>query len=101
ARGVSYKLVTPTYEEDIFVPVPGKFTVYNTLAVIATCYALEIPKEIVLNGLKNTGGVAGRFEAISNETGISVIVDYAHTPDALENVIKTAREFVKNRIITV
>lgn len=101
ARGVSYKLVTPTYEEDIFVPVPGKFTVYNTLAVIATCYALEIPKQIVLNGLKNTGGVAGRFEAISNETGISVIVDYAHTPDALENVIKTAREFVKNRIITV
>lgn len=101
ARGVSYKLVTPTYEEDIFVPVPGKFTVYNTLAVIAACYALEIPKEIVLNGLKNTGGVAGRFEAISNETGISVIVDYAHTPDALENVIKTAREFVKNRIITV
>ncbi|MDU7904447.1 MAG: UDP-N-acetylmuramyl-tripeptide synthetase [Peptostreptococcaceae bacterium] len=101
ARGVSYKLVTPTYEEDIFVPVPGKFTVYNTLAVIATCYALEIPKEIVLNGLKNTGGVAGRFEAISNETGISVIVDYAHTPDALENVINTAREFVKNRIITV
>lgn len=101
ARGVSYKLVTPTYEEDIFVPVPGKFTVYNTLAVIATCYALGIPKEIVLNGLKNTGGVAGRFEAISNETGISVIVDYAHTPDALENVIKTAREFVKNRIITV
>ncbi|MCU9813674.1 UDP-N-acetylmuramoyl-L-alanyl-D-glutamate--2,6-diaminopimelate ligase [Paraclostridium sp. AKS73] len=101
SRGVSYKLVTPTYEEDIFVPVPGKFTVYNTLAVIAACYALEIPKEIVLNGLKNTGGVAGRFEAISNETGISVIVDYAHTPDALENVIKTAREFVKNRIITV
>lgn len=101
ARGVSYRLITPTYEADVFVPVPGKFTVYNTLAVIATCYALEIPKEIVLAGLRNTGGVAGRFEAISNEAGISVIVDYAHTPDALENVIKTAREFVKNRIITV
>ena len=101
ARGVSYRLITPTYEEDIFVPVPGKFTVYNTLAVIATCYALEIPKEIVINGLKNTGGVAGRFETISNDKGISVIVDYAHTPDALENVIKTAREFAKNRIITV
>jgi UDP-N-acetylmuramoyl-L-alanyl-D-glutamate--2,6-diaminopimelate ligase len=101
ARGVSYRLITPTYEEDIFVPVPGKFTVYNTLAVIATCYALEIPKEIVINGLKNTGGVAGRFETISNDKGISVIVDYAHTPDALENVIKTAREFAKNKIITV
>ncbi|MEG0180698.1 MAG: UDP-N-acetylmuramoyl-L-alanyl-D-glutamate--2,6-diaminopimelate ligase, partial [Peptostreptococcaceae bacterium] len=101
ARGVSYRLITPTYEEDVFVPVPGKFTVYNTLAVIATCYALEIPKKIVIDGLKNTGGVAGRFETISNDTGISVIVDYAHTPDALENVIKTAREFAKKRIITV
>lgn len=101
ARGVSYRLITPTYETDIFVPVPGKFTVYNTLSVIATCYALGIDKDVVINGLKNTGGVAGRFEAISNDTGISVIVDYAHTPDALENVIKTAREFVKNRIITV
>ncbi|MBC6004034.1 MAG: UDP-N-acetylmuramoyl-L-alanyl-D-glutamate--2,6-diaminopimelate ligase [Paeniclostridium sordellii] len=101
ARGVSYKLITPTYEEDVFVPVPGKFTVYNTLAVIATCYALGIDKDVVINGLKNTGGVAGRFEAISNDTGISVIVDYAHTPDALENVIKTAKEFAKNKIITV
>ncbi|MFR3072556.1 MAG: Mur ligase family protein, partial [Paeniclostridium sp.] len=101
ARGVSYKLITPTYEEDVFVPVPGKFTVYNTLAVIATCYALGIDKDVVINELKNTGGVAGRFEAISNDTGISVIVDYAHTPDALENVIKTAREFAKNKIITV
>lgn len=101
ARGVSYKLITPTYEEDVFIPVPGKFTVYNTLAVIAACYALGIDKDVVINGLKSTGGVAGRFEAISNDTGISVIVDYAHTPDALENVIKTAREFAKNRIITV
>ena len=101
ARGVSYKLITPTYEEKVFVPVPGKFTVYNTLAVIATCYSLGIDKDIIINGLKNTGGVAGRFETIVNDKGISVIVDYAHTPDALENVIKTAQEFAKNRIITV
>ncbi|MGL5316044.1 MAG: UDP-N-acetylmuramoyl-L-alanyl-D-glutamate--2,6-diaminopimelate ligase [Peptostreptococcaceae bacterium] len=101
ARGVAYTLTTPTYTEEIFVPVPGKFTVYNTLAVIAACYMLNIPKEVVINGLKNTGGVAGRFETISNDKGISVIVDYAHTPDALENILNTAKEFAKGNIITV
>ncbi len=101
ASGVSYKLTTPTYEEEIFVPVPGKFTVYNTLAVIAACYMLNIPKEVVIEGLKNTSGVAGRFETIQNDKGISVIVDYAHTPDALENILNTAKEFAKGNIITV
>lgn len=101
ASGVSYRLITPSYEEDIFVPVPGKFTVYNTLAVIATSYLLGIDKEIIKESLRMTKGVPGRFEAIQNDKGIHVIVDYAHTPDALENVISTARGFAKSRIITV
>ena len=101
ASGVSYTLVTPTYEEEMFVPVPGKFTVYNTLAVIAACYMLNIPKEIVKDGLGKTKGVAGRFETITNDKGISVIVDYAHTPDALENILNTAKGFAKSNIITV
>lgn len=101
ARGVAYTLKTPTYTEEIFVPVPGKFTVYNTLAVIAACYMLNIPKQVVISGLRNTGGVAGRFETITNDKGISVIVDYAHTPDALENILNTAKEFAKGDIITV
>ena len=101
ACGVKYKLTTPTYSADVFVPVPGKFTVYNTLAVIAACYALNIPKEVILETLAKTGGVAGRFETVPNDKGISVIVDYAHTPDALENILNTAREFAKGRIITI
>ena len=101
ACGVSYTLVTPTYEEEMFVPVPGKFTVYNTLAVIAACYILNIPKEIVLDGLKRTKGVPGRFETVPNNNGVSVIVDYAHTPDALENILNTAKEFANGNIITV
>ena len=62
---------------------------------------LNIPKDVIINGLKNTGGVAGRFETITNDKGISVIVDYAHTPDALENILNTAKEFAKGSIITV
>ena len=101
AKGVSYTLTTPTYKDEVFVPVPGKFTVYNTLAVIAACYMLEIPKEIYMNGLNSTEGVAGRFETVQNDKGINAIVDYAHTPDALENVLNTAKEFAKGRIINV
>lgn len=101
ANGVSYKLITPTYEEDVFIPVPGKFTVYNTLAVIAACYMLNIDKNIVLKALRDTNGVAGRFETVQNDKDISVIVDYAHTPDALENILNTAKEFAKGNIITV
>ena len=101
ASGTSYRLVTPTYEEDIYVPVPGRFTVYNTLAVIATAYLCGIDKDIIKTSLKNTKGVPGRFEAVQNDKGVHVIIDYAHTPDALENVINTARGFATNRIITV
>jgi len=62
---------------------------------------LNISKDVIIDGLKNTGGVAGRFETITNDKGISVIVDYAHTPDALENILNTAKEFAKGNIITV
>lgn len=101
ASGTSYTLVTPTYEADIFIPVPGKFTVYNTLAVIATCYLLNVSIEVIKEGLSKTKGVPGRFETVQNNKGIHVIVDYAHTPDALDNVIKTAKGFATNRVITV
>lgn len=101
ANGVYYKLHTPTYSDEIYVSVPGKFTVYNTLAVISASYLLNIEIDIVKEKLKNTIGVRGRFENIPNDRGITIIVDYAHTPDALENVLNTAREFVGGKIITV
>lgn len=101
AEGVSYRLITPSYEDVIFVPVPGMFTVYNTLAVIAACYNLGIDKSIYKEGLRVTKGVSGRFETVPNDRGMSVIVDYAHTPDALENVLKTSKGFAKGRVISV
>lgn len=100
-EGVSYRLITPTYEENIFVPVSGKFTVYNTLAVIATCYSLGIGKDYLIKKLESINGVSGRFESVVNDKSKNIIVDYAHTPDALENVINTAREFTKGKVITV
>lgn len=100
-NGVSYMVATPSGTENIYVPIPGKFTVYNTLAVIGACHLLNIPMNVVKEALRNINGVAGRFENIKNSKGITVIVDYAHTPDALENVLTTAKEFSKGKIITV
>ena len=101
ASGVSYTLTAPDFTTEIHVSVPGMFTVYNTLAVIAACEMLKIDRGVYKETLKNTGGVSGRFETVPNDKGISVIVDYAHTPDALENVLNTAREFVKGDLIAV
>ena len=101
SNGVSYKLKTPTYEDNIFVPIPGKFTVYNTLAVIAACYMLNLDKDVIIKTLKNTNGITGRFEIVENDKDINVIIDYAHTPDALENILNTVKEFAKGDIITV
>lgn len=101
SSGIEYKLITPEYEMNIQTPIPGRFSVYNSLAVIALCYLMDIPKETIAESLHNTNGVSGRFESIDTDKGFSVIIDYAHTPDALENVLKTANEFVKGNIITV
>ncbi|MEG2788936.1 MAG: UDP-N-acetylmuramoyl-L-alanyl-D-glutamate--2,6-diaminopimelate ligase [Romboutsia sp.] len=99
--GVSYTLKTPTYIEEIYVNIPGKFSVYNSLGIIAACYILKIPIEIIKEKLRITKGVEGRFESIKNEKELNIIVDYAHTPDALENILTTAKEFAKGKIIIV
>lgn len=100
-HGVSYILKTPTYTDEIYVNIPGKFTVYNTLGVIAACYVLKIPIEIIKDKLKSNRGVEGRFESVENTKEFNVIVDYAHTPDALENILISAKEFVKGKVIVV
>lgn len=101
ASGVSYKLITPTYEDYIKIPVPGKFTVYNTLAAISACYILNIPIEIIKRELERSIGVEGRIEVVKNKKNLNVIVDYAHTPDALENILNSIKDFASGKIIVV
>lgn len=101
SNGIEYTLITPTYSTQIIVPIPGKFTVYNTLAVISACYILNIPIEIIKKGLENSCGVEGRFEIVKNNKNLNIIVDYAHTPDALKNILTSVKEFAKGKIITV
>ena len=101
AAGVEYTLVCDQGTFKVDVPIPGKFTVYNTLAVIAAARALEIPMTHILATLKIAKGVPGRVQAFKSIKGYSVLVDYAHTPDGLENVLSTIKEFAQGHIITV
>lgn len=83
------------------INTPGRFSVSNALCAVAITLEAGIAWENVKAGIEKIHGVAGRFESVANSKGIPVIVDYAHTPDALEKVIKTAREFTDGRVITV
>ena len=98
---VTYTLDGPEGKYEIQVPIPGKFTVYNTLAVIAAARQLEIPMAHIVETLAQVKGVPGRVQSMTSPNGYSVLVDYAHTPDGLENVLETIKEFAKGRIITV
>ena len=89
--------------DEIFTSLTGKFNAYNLLAVYGAARLLDIPKEKVLEGLTLLHGVEGRFSCIRSTDNITGIVDYAHTPDALENILNSIREInTRNkRIITV
>lgn len=87
--------------EKIKLNMAGQFTVYNSLAVIATSYALDMPINEIINNVMNLKSVSGRFEKVENSQGLHVFVDYAHTPDALDNILKSAKSFAKGRIIIV
>lgn len=101
ALGVTYTLTTTEGVYTVNVPIPGKFTVYNTLAVICAANKLGLPMTHILEALKSVKGVPGRVQSFSSPKGYSVLVDYAHTPDGLENVLETIKQFAKGRIITV
>jgi len=77
------------------------FNVYNALAAFATTAALGVPAEVIKKALEGVEGVPGRFELVNCGQDFTVIVDYAHTPDGLENVLKTARQLTGGRLITV
>ena len=79
----------------------GRFNVENVLGAVAGARLLGIPDEAIAQGVKELRGVPGRFEAVDEGQPFTVLVDYAHTPDSLENVLRTARDLAHNRLICV
>ncbi len=97
---LQYRGTTRTVES----PLIGSFNVQNILAAYATSVGLGIPADQIIAGIKNLRSVRGRFEKIASPRGWTAVVDYAHTPDALEKCLQTIREVLpkgKGRVITV
>ncbi len=86
---------------EIRLGIPGMFSVYNALAAAAACLGMGIPMEDILKGLILAKGVKGRAEVVQIAAPYTVLIDYAHTPDGLENIINTVRGFAKNKVYTV
>ena len=101
SRGVKYRLLTPLGDLHLDLNLTGQFNVYNTLAACAAGFAAGAGLSDIKAGLERVGGVPGRFELIDMGQDFAVIIDYAHTPDSLGNILETARGFAKNRVITV
>ena len=100
-RGTELTLSTPAGEIVCTLHIPGKFNVFNAMAAAGIALGCGIQPEVIAVGLDKAEPVRGRYELIDAGQPFVVVVDYAHTPDALERVLTTARELSKGRIITV
>lgn len=100
-RGVRFTIDSPWGEQHLKLKLTGRFNVYNALAAYTVGMALGHRTEDVKSALEEVAGVAGRFELVDRGQEFAVIVDYAHTPDSLENILTTARQFTTGRLITV
>ena len=95
---------TLTYGEESYTiqtKIAGLFNVYNTLAAVGACVYEGLTMDDIVKGLRTFTAVPGRFELIEEGQDFAVVVDYAHTPDGLENILQTAKKIVENRILVV
>jgi len=93
--------IRPEALDGIDLKLKGRFNVENALAALASGRLLGVDDDAIARGLEAVDGVPGRFEAVDEGQPFTVLVDYAHTPDSLENVLTTARELTSGRLICV
>lgn len=101
AKGTEFDVLIHNQKHPISIQLAGKFNIYNTLASIAVGLISNIELSNIISSLEEIKGVAGRFELVNNGQDFSVIVDYAHTPDSLENVLKTIQQIAEKDIYVV
>jgi UDP-N-acetylmuramoyl-L-alanyl-D-glutamate--2,6-diaminopimelate ligase len=99
--GSAFTVATPGGELRLRSPLRGEFNVSNVLAALAAARGLGVPAETCAAAIATAGQVPGRFETVDDGQPFAVIVDYAHTPDSLENVLRAARELTDKRLIAV
>jgi len=104
ATDVAFALTGSTFTVDgldLRTPLPGRFNVLNALGALAAARALGVADDVSAEALATAGRVPGRFEPVDAGQPFAVLVDYAHTPDSLENVLRAAREIARRRVIVV
>jgi len=100
-KGIRYGVSYGENSFEVKVPIPGDFTEYNSLGALALASQAGIDTAVILRALDKMHEVDGRIQRVPIATDYSVFIDFAHTPDALENILKTLRGFTKGRLITL
>ncbi|MDF2926419.1 MAG: murE2 [Paenibacillaceae bacterium] len=101
AKGTAFRLTTFLGEADVQIKLVGKFNVYNALGAVAVCLLEGVSLEQTVSSLTAMLPVEGRMEAVEEDQDFLVLVDFAHTPDGLENALTAVKEVAQGRIITV
>lgn len=101
ASGVKYELVSNSNIGRVKFAVPGNFSVYNSMGAAICLVEMGMDFKAVLDAVAECTGVPGRMEVVPTETPYTVLIDYAHTPDGLENVLSTVREITEGKVIVV
>jgi len=101
AEGSHVQVQTAASESNFVVPLPGRFNVQNALGALAIGFGADLPIQTMIKGIEATTSVPGRMESIDKGQPFRVIVDYAHTPDALKQVFEAVKPTVKGRLIHV
>jgi UDP-N-acetylmuramoyl-L-alanyl-D-glutamate--2,6-diaminopimelate ligase len=99
--GARFTCETPGGRLQLETPLPGRFNVENVLAAVAVARSLGVDAEILVQALPSFGRVPGRFEPVDEGQDFGVLVDYAHTPDSLANVLRAARQVTRGRLHVV
>lgn len=99
--GVSFRAITPAGSAELRMHLTGHFNVYNALGALGAGVALGLDLQTAVRGLEAVSGVPGRFQTVPGGPGFGVIVDYAHTEDGLDNLLRTARQLTPGRLIVV
>ena len=101
-RGIRAKIATPRGDLAIeSKPLVGHYNVANLMLAIGIAEALEVPHDAIARGIAELEGVPGRVERVANHADLDILVDYAHTPDALRNVLTALRPLTRRRLICV
>ncbi len=97
-EGVSYLFCSPSGQREVFLPAWGRFSIYNSLATLSAAELLGLDADACISALSSFPGVPGRMEVVRGDLPFRLLIDYAHTPDGLENVLSALRESTRGRL---